>query len=180
MEIVFCSNFLAIVSLQYAHIWRHISTSTLSFCRNIGLWLKSISEMHKWTLPFHNCITCCMTTPQKLACWLLHSDAACGQDYCKPPGRVQKARYLFVPCCMADVMPMSTTATPPYLECPKSNAQRHGLLATVTSCQQLARSSLSNTDCLRHSLCDATAVFSRSVTATQWMKALWRNGWMVV
>ena len=49
MEIVFCSNFLAIVSLQYAHICRHISTSTLSFCTNIisqkFLWLKSISEM---------------------------------------------------------------------------------------------------------------------------------------
>ena len=139
----------------------------------------------KWALPFHNCITCCMTTPQKLACWLLHSDAACGQAYCKPPGArsvaPSKARYLFVPCCtccMANMMSMSTTATP--LECPKSNAQRHGLLATVTSCQQPGRSSLWNTDCVRHSLCDVTAVFSRSITATQWMKALWRNGWIVV
>ena len=72
----------------------------------------------KWALPFHNCITCCMTTPQKLACWLLHSNAACGQAYCKHPGARSvapwKARYLFVPCCtccMADVMSMSTTAT---------------------------------------------------------------------
>ena len=116
---------------------------------------------------------------------LLCSDAACGQAYCKPPGArsvaPRKARYLFVPCCtccMANMMSMSTTATP--LECPKSNAQRHGLLATVTSCQQPGRSSLWNTDWVRHSLCDVTAVFSRSVTATQWMKALWRNGWIVV
>ena len=138
----------------------------------------------KWALPFHNCVTCCMTTPQKLACWLLHSDAACGQAYCKRPGRVQ-LHLGKLDICSSHVAHVAwqmwcqcQQPRLPYLEWPKSNAQRHGLLARVTSCQQLARSS--NTDCLRHSLCDVTAVFSRSVTATQWMKALWWNGWIVV
>ena len=105
----------AIVSLQYTLIWWHISTSTMSFCRNkISQKFLNCDKnpLVKWALPFHNCITFCMTTPQKLACWLLHSDAACGQAYCKPPGarpvapRKTNVRYLFVPCCtccMADV-----------------------------------------------------------------------------
>ena len=145
------------------------------------MWLKSISEMGPAFSQLHHVLhddttkACLLTVSlrRSVRSGLLQTSWARSVAH-------RNARYLFVPCCMADVMSMSTTATPPYLECPKSNAQRHGLLATVTSCQQRARSSLSNTDCLRHSLCDVTAVFSRSVTATQWMKAVWRNGWMVV
>ena len=84
----------------------------------------------KWALPFHNCITCCMTTPQKLACWLLHSDAACGQANCKPPGRVQ-LHLGKLDICSSHVAHVAwqmwcqcQQPRLPYLECPKSNAQR--------------------------------------------------------
>ena len=163
----------AYINIYHVILWEHNFPKIIELCLN---------PLVKWALPFHNCITCCMTTPQKLACWLLHSDAACawsgllqtsrGSKYCK------YCKYSVAPIGKLDICSshvahvawqMWCQCQPPrlpyhaYLECPKSNAQRHGLLATVKSCQQLARSSLSNTDCLRPFLCDVTAVFSRNV-----------------
>ena len=108
--VTMCIYMTAYINIYPVIFWEH------NFPKILELWLKSISEMGPAFSQLHHVLhddttkACLLTVSlrRSVRSGLLQTSWARSVAH-------RNARYLFVPCCVADVMSMSTTAPPPPL-----------------------------------------------------------------